>query len=568
MELEALLVRYNGLSTESKKAWNKLSPDEHKGERMRKQLVANHATLSALYNGFLRSPQLCLDKILTAIADEIRSGQRDATSVTTIAVDPASEEAWGRIASELADSGVSGHQVEEHKSYIISWFWEAFPEGGSSTLPQQVSNGVNAVRMLDEDPAQSLGEGASASLNISRTDDSDQGLPPDDLRHDPMHPWPPSQIIQYWNTAKWDHAALVLQQELQAVEAGRHYVVDGVSSQPDPRLLRHLVGVCASFHGDHIFAKEMFQSILPREFTSVEALDVGVLSAATWLGDTCVELKEAENAAIAWSLALIVGISKYGDRSARVNFLWTGLSYLNHSTNCLRGLVWTYDHLDADKSDILNWWPTSAKSRLVRMATEQLRKPCSVTIGVRPNTTYRLTEGYLVKALMSEQAWPWKHDPFFESTQAVDLSFGKTSLGYESGSITLSKLRTPGLGREHHYSGKQGADWLVGRLKTGLRARGISYKECTTALICWTKVPVKGMACQQLIAIEISKVWLRKVHVAHVSTVLRKTRSVTPSTQSATDANDARRLMIKVVKDILDGDVHSVSCQPFSVCIF
>jgi hypothetical protein len=83
-------------------------------------------------------------------------------------------------------------------------------------------------------------------------------------------------------------AEKLLEDQLAAVERGQTVLATG--AQPDRRILRHLIGVCASYSGNFKKAKRYFESVFNGIYLNGGSLDDGDIAAARWLGDICTSI--------------------------------------------------------------------------------------------------------------------------------------------------------------------------------------------------------------------------------------------------------------------------------------
>jgi len=87
---------------------------------------------------------------------------------------------------------------------------------------------------------------------------------------------------------------------------------------PDRRILRYLIGICASAQGNFLKAKRSFESMFNGACPNRGShLEEGDIAAARWLGDVCLQLREHHNAALAWGIAFEGYLGRYGFASNR-----------------------------------------------------------------------------------------------------------------------------------------------------------------------------------------------------------------------------------------------------------
>lgn len=251
-DFNVLLEKYNSLPTQSRQIWDRLDWDQQDARDIQARLTSQVVTLTTFYESLMHFPQVLVEGALRQLATDIQSGRREATSVVLSATAGQEEHdvAWPQIFKDLKDLGISESLAIEHRSFIIDWFVEA------------INGGLLRVEAPDD------GLGASASSISSQRESN----PPKDTNII----WTAQRIVQHWNAREWHLAEKYLQQQSRAVQAGLTVSIKGVPSQPDARVLKHLLGVCASFQGDLERAMLLFESVLQGPYTSGTNLDEGV----------------------------------------------------------------------------------------------------------------------------------------------------------------------------------------------------------------------------------------------------------------------------------------------------
>lgn len=130
-DLEALVDKYNSLSSKSKKTWDRLNWDQQGGRDVRARLTSNVAMLCAFYDSLIHSSQLRIEEALHQLAADIRGGHREASSVVSWASTEDGDEdiAWPQIIRDLEDLGITATMADEYRSFILDWFIKAINEG-------------------------------------------------------------------------------------------------------------------------------------------------------------------------------------------------------------------------------------------------------------------------------------------------------------------------------------------------------------------------------------------------------------------------------------------------------
>lgn len=174
--------------------------------------------------------------------------------------------------------------------------------------------------------------------------------------------WNSQQIIAAWARHDFSVAEKHLEDHLLAVERG--VTVPATGTQPDRRVLRHLLGVAASFAGNFGKAKRYFESVFNGIYLNRANLDDGDIAAARWLGDACLHLHEHHNAVLAWGVAFEGSLGRYGTTNDRTVRISEELRSLEHSLFAFRRIKNSF--LDnRDPTDIFRQTHAVEKNSLI-----------------------------------------------------------------------------------------------------------------------------------------------------------------------------------------------------------
>jgi hypothetical protein len=306
--------------------------------------------------------------------------------------------------------------------------------------------------------------------------------------------WTAHQIVAAWSQSDFVTAERLLEDQLAAVERGQTCTS---GTQPDRRILRHLLGVCASYTGKFTKAKRMFESVFNGIYLNRQNLDDGDIAAARWLGDVCLHTQEHTNAALAYSVAYEGSIGRFGVARDRTRQVAAEIRLVDH-------WLWVFKRIE--NSLKLNLDPTSIfastnvveKSNLMMSVKHHVyetpgfaghdampphpgRRP-SFTIAPRPTYALMISEGFLLGPLISLSSWPLPWDPLFCPTDAVQLDRYMNTVrmaNYIGRSLSERELPTNSLGdsKKLHFLTKRGSQWLIDAVKQGLREIGIEHAE-------------------------------------------------------------------------------------------
>ncbi|KAF1846691.1 uncharacterized protein K460DRAFT_396028 [Cucurbitaria berberidis CBS 394.84] len=391
--------------------------------------------------------------------------------------------------------------------------------------------------------------------------------------------WNAQQIVGAWSRRDFHTAERLLEDHLAAVERGQSGTA---GTQPDRRILRHLIGVCASFTGNFMKAKGLFDSVFNGIYLNRGSLDDGDVAAARWLGDVCLHLREHHNAVLAYSVAFEGSIGRLGvarDRTRRVS---DELRLLDHWLYAFKRMEQSFQ-LNHDPTDIFTSTHGVEKSNLIisvqahlyatngfdedypKPPGHQLIRP-SFLIGIRPKTELVLSENFLLRPLISLSAWPFPWDPTFSPADAVQLDRYMNTLRIAKvvNSLVERPLPTTKLGdsKKLHYVTKRGSPWLIETVKAGLREIGIEHAEhgYEAAIVCCLNQHRDGFAFSEGVKICFTKLQFRNVYGIKITDVYWATRRLVATTEGSAqlqrDTSDFRN-MLKGILERVEADRDS-----------
>jgi hypothetical protein len=372
--------------------------------------------------------------------------------------------------------------------------------------------------------------------------------------------WTAQQAIAAWSRRDFLSASKHLEEQLAAVERGHRVLSTG--TQPDCRILRHLIGVCNSFTGNFVKAKSYFESVFNGIHINHTNLDDGDIAAARWLGDVCLHLREHSNAALAWGIALQGSAGRYGavrDRTTRVG---DELRALDHWLFVFKRIENVF-HSNRDPTDILRQTPAIEKSNLMTSLQTRLydrsgfpgARPVygpSHMISARPKSDLSISEGFLLGPLISLTAWPLPWDSSFSVSDAVQLdrrmnTVRTTSVVTPLVERTLQTL-TLGDSKKLHYVTKRGSRWLIETVKQGLQEMCIEHSEnpSQNSITCTLNQHRDGFAFSEGIEISFKKLQFRSIYGLRVSDVKWSTRILGPN--QSKDTSDFREILKSILE--------------------
>ena len=341
------------------------------------------------------------------------------------------------------------------------------------------------------------------------------------------------QILSAWTKREFAAAAKLLEDELAAVEQG---FVAPSGLQPDRRILRHFVGVCASFSGDLTKAKYFFESAFNGIYLS-KNLDDGDIAAARWLGDTCLQLREFHNAQLAWSVALEGSIRRYGSSHESTRHIAQEMYKMDEWT-------WAFSKINdqflanVDPTDIFSNAHAFEKSDLVQAIQayiHELQPRWSQNRSHRPTSQLRARsrvdlvpgEGFLTGPLVSLGAWPLQWDSTFSPMGVYQMEW-HMNIAPPSIALVKRSLRTYSLGdsKKLDYVTRNNSTWLIETVKAILSELGVEHAEHPdeNTIVCCLDKDREGFAFSEGIFISFWKLQFRHVYGLKVSDARWSTR--------------------------------------------
>ncbi|KAF2800087.1 hypothetical protein K505DRAFT_229596 [Melanomma pulvis-pyrius CBS 109.77] len=609
-ELDKILIHYNGLDSKSKRAWDRLKWDEQRSRALREKLTSSVVMLNTFYTSLIHDNQVLILEALGRLERDYRGGHREESlvSVGKIVSGVAQEEnededdaAWPQIIRDLEDVGVSSRDVEDYRDFIVDWFVRAvnegrlmeerdepqslatFPQGLSIALPVPSNERVQGMPSYETPrfppPAPELRPLPSPTSNFPDLRSASPSLDSPTTQADPKaltavqtpqtasisNPiqssidengsstegnliWTAQQIVAAWEERDFVAAETLLEKQLAAVEGGGTIN----TGQPDRRVLLHLIGVCASYSGNFLKAKHLFQRAFNGIYLSGGNIDDGDIAAARWLGDTCLHLNEPHNTAFAWGVALEGLTARYGTSRDLTWRVYEELDLLNRLLQSITTVAHSFRR-NFDPTDIFLSSHAKEKSSLMISVLSRMDKIASnistpdhmhaLAKGInttaelqspRPRTDSNFAETYLVEPLVSSRAWPLQWDATFSPGDAIllqrNMSFQLPRNPMVPPNLSFVEY-TPTVGLVHaknlHYITKRDIKWLAETVQAGLREMGIEYRcGIGATLICRLNQRSDNFAFFEGIGIKFRKVQFRSLYGLKVTPVLWATRGV------------------------------------------
>ncbi|KAI5378910.1 hypothetical protein J4E82_002361 [Alternaria postmessia] len=650
-ELDKLVLRYNGLDTKSKRAWDRLKYDPEITRNLRERLIASVSMLNSFYTTLIHDSQVLILEALERLEKDYKGGYREEsiasigrlTSAGILDNDKDDEESWSQILRDLEDVGVSQQQAVSYRDLIVDWLVKAVNEGRlleerpgddsfetmqqdlGTALPEfgfeQRLHSFDVPTMITpsdrgspaasiehtpvssplitqkesvylapsatplaysstslQTPSRRSGSEASSlyaeprpsSLPATPADSVMKRIPVPSLSAPipvvpaynppiiaPVHPtspppplpsvtnitepsvappsyyekdttitidleWTAHRIVAAWAQNDFITAERLLEDQLTAVERG-HTCVSGV--QPDRRILRHLLGVCASYTGKFTKAKRLFESVFNGIYLNRQNLDDGDIAAARWLGDVCLHTQEHTNAALAYSVAYEGSLGRFGVAPDRTQRVAAEIRLVDH-------WLWVFKRIEDSLK--LNMDPTNI------FASTNVVEKSNLMMSVK-NNIYE-TAGSGRYGAMSPHPNAVQLDRYMNTVRLAN---------YIGRPLSERELPTNTLGdsKKLHFLTKRGNRWLIEAVKQGLREIGIEHAEhgYEPSIVCCLNQQRQGVVFSEGVEICFSKLPFRHVYGIKVSDVKWATRRFNAVTQdlaqSFRDTTDFRNII-------------------------
>jgi hypothetical protein len=383
--------------------------------------------------------------------------------------------------------------------------------------------------------------------------------------------WTAHQTVAAWNRNDFVTAEKRLEELLAAVESGQTCTS---GSQPDRRILRHLLGVCASYTGKYLKAKSLFESVFNGIYLNRQNLDDGDIAAARWLGDVCLHIQQHTNTALAYSVAYEGSVGRLGGMRDRTLRVAAEIRLVDHWLLAFKRIENTLK-LNVDPTDIFASTNVVEKSNLMMSVKNNIYEKSgvfgpgsmppvpglrpSVTIGPRPQCSLTISEGFLLGPLISLSTWPLPWDPLFCPMDAVQLDRYMNTMpiaNFIGQPLSERQLPSNSLldSKKLHFLTKRGSRWLIDAVKQGLREIGIEHSEhkYEPSIVCCLNQQREGVVFSEGIEIRFSKLPFRDVYGIKVSDVKWATRRFGAATQHVAQRYQDTTDFRTIVKGILE----------------
>ncbi|KAJ7474447.1 hypothetical protein B0H11DRAFT_2035469 [Mycena galericulata] len=130
-DLKALHSRYESLSTQTQRTWDRMRFGLKDLSDVRQRLVSSATMLASFNTALINSCTTRIEKKLNKFFTEVQAGLREGTVVSgsDVKLTIQSPDVWAELRRELEDVGISAVVVEEHHDFILNWFQNALAQG-------------------------------------------------------------------------------------------------------------------------------------------------------------------------------------------------------------------------------------------------------------------------------------------------------------------------------------------------------------------------------------------------------------------------------------------------------
>ncbi|KAJ7658970.1 hypothetical protein B0H17DRAFT_1096429 [Mycena rosella] len=196
LDLEALYLRYESLSTQAQRSWDRVRFGLKDLSDVRQRLISSTTLLTSFNTMLINSSTTRIEKKLNKFILEVQAGMREGSVISGSDVTSTIEspDVWAELRRELEDVGISAVVVEERHDFIINWLRNALADGllEGSTLLGIDDAGISSrsVSPINDEGMNSRcltptnDEGISSRC-LTPIDDGEQDhTAPSDLSHD------------------------------------------------------------------------------------------------------------------------------------------------------------------------------------------------------------------------------------------------------------------------------------------------------------------------------------------------------------------------------------------------
>ncbi|KAJ7761871.1 hypothetical protein DFH07DRAFT_771198 [Mycena maculata] len=129
-DLDALYRRYESLSTQAQRSWDRVRFGLKDLSDVRQRLVSNTTLLTSFNTALINSSTTRIEKKLNKFMMEVQAGMREGSVMSgSDASTLQSPDVWAELRRELEDVGISAVVVEERHDFIVNWLKNALAGG-------------------------------------------------------------------------------------------------------------------------------------------------------------------------------------------------------------------------------------------------------------------------------------------------------------------------------------------------------------------------------------------------------------------------------------------------------
>ena len=346
LRIEKVLEEHKNLGKTSRSTVERLRWDQDRYQKLLDHLHHSISLLQTFYSGISNSAILRIERIIKqsvrehsnnrrasdAISELSRSGMADGDGVDN-------DVAWTRFTEILEERGITAETANQYRDEIIRFFQDAMNRQVlEETLRADLSSARSHQEHEDDTPQEATPiDDDNGKLDLRRAVTSESPSSDSDNHDYDLN----AMVVDAWNSRQWRKAQLELKSHAKLSAEGTH----------KKRWYLHMLGIAYSMNGQFQIAKAVFSR---RDYDATEtdqeaagdhsrrkrimngvSKTTGALKACVklkpsgrantslkrlksprnsftqvdcwdmiWLGDTCLQLGELQNALVAWAVAI------------------------------------------------------------------------------------------------------------------------------------------------------------------------------------------------------------------------------------------------------------------------
>ncbi|KAJ7507142.1 hypothetical protein B0H11DRAFT_192661 [Mycena galericulata] len=187
-DLEALHHRYESLSTQAQRSWDRVRFGMEDLSEVRQRISSSTTLLTSFNTMLINFSTARIEKKLTKFLTEVQAGMREGSVVSNkAALQVQSPDVWPVLCRELEDVGISALVVDERRDFIVNWLQNAVTDGSLEESASVIgidyagSSSSSLTPVIDGDMSSLSSRSATPTNDVdscyhtARSDSSDGG---------------------------------------------------------------------------------------------------------------------------------------------------------------------------------------------------------------------------------------------------------------------------------------------------------------------------------------------------------------------------------------------------------